>query len=126
MKKTVTLADRVFAVLQGGDKSKLVRFESKLGKYFTKQKAMRQEQISNLQDKIADAYDTAKETVEFVEVDKIKDTDGADAYCATYVGLVLNKLNAIDALQEKIDALEAEISKFEEIESFIYSAEEGL
>lgn len=124
--KKVSLVSRALAFVQGGDEAKLTRFESKLQKFFRKQKSMREEQITNLREKIADAYETVNETVVSVAADRIKDTDSAEFYCATYVKSVEAKLDAVDALQTQIDTLEAEIAKFDKIEAAIYSVETSV
>jgi len=121
--KKVSLVSRALAFVQGGDEAKLTRFESKLQKFFRKQKAMREEQITNLREKIADAYETVNETVVSVAADRIKDTDSAESYCTVYVKAVEAKLDAVEALQSQIDTLEAEIAKFDKIEAAIYSVE---
>lgn len=123
--KKVSLVSRALAFVKGGDEAKLTRFEGKLQKFFRKQKSMREEQITNLREKIADAYETVTETVISVAADRIKDTDSAESYCAVYIKAVEAKLDIVDSLQDQIDTLEAEIAKFNKIEEAIYSVEEA-
>jgi len=123
--KKVSLTDRALIFLQGGDKAKLMRFETKLDKYFRKQKALREEQISSLRDKIADAYEAVDEVVLAVAADRIKDTDSAENYCVTYVKAVENKMDAAEVMEAQIEQLEAEIAKLDKIEARIYNVVEA-
>lgn len=123
--KKVSLVSRALVFLKGGDEAKLIRFESKLEKYFIKQIALRKEQISNLQDKIADAYEAVDEAVVTVAADRIKDTDTAEAYCKTYVQAVESKIDAVEVLESQIEAVEKEIAKLEKIQARIYNVEEA-
>lgn len=121
--KKQSLTDRVLAFLQGGDSAKLSRFESKLEKYFKKQVAMREEAITNLEEKIADAKEELNETVVNVDLDKINSTDSAENYVVTYLRAVQAKEAVVDGLQEQIDTLKAEIKALEKTQDTVYSVE---
>ena len=121
--KKVSLAVRVMALLQGGDNAKVVRFESKLQKYFDKQIKMREDQKETLLDKIADATEAAQEAVVNINLSRINETDGAESYCSVYVSTVNSKLSIVDELQAEIDSLDAEIDQFKKVQDFIYSVE---
>lgn len=119
--KKQTLASRVLAFLKGGDEAKLARFESKLEKYFKKQVDMRNEAISNLEEKIADATEELNETVVNVNPESINSTDQAENYVVTYLRGVQAKEAVIASLQEKIDTLKAEIASLEKTQNTVYS-----
>jgi TPP-dependent trihydroxycyclohexane-1,2-dione (THcHDO) dehydratase len=121
--KKVSLATRVLALLKGGDESKLIRFESKVDKFFTKQIAMRKESIANLEEKIIDAQEALNDTVVGVDIDRVNTTEGADSYVTTYVRNVQAKEEVIANFEEQIAALEAEIAKFETTQATIYSVD---
>ena len=121
--KKVTLTDRILALLSGGDKAKLVRFESKLEKYFIKQVAMRKEKIENLKEKIVDANEELNEAVLQVNVDVLNSTDSAESYVSTYVNQVQRKFDAKENLEEQISILELEVEKLDKLQASIYSEE---
>lgn len=123
--KKQTLASRVLAFLKGGDEAKLSRFESKLEKYFAKQIAMRNEAISNLEEKIVDAKEELNETVVNVETERISSTDLAESYVVTYLRNVQAKEAVVDGLQEQIDTLKAEIAALEKTQGVVYSVNEA-
>lgn len=122
--KKQTLVDRVLSVLQGGDKAKISRFETKLTKYFSKQISMRRDKIENLQEKIDDAKETLNEAVLNVDLDAINGADGAEGYCSVYVSNLDNKLKVIESLETEIEDLQEEIERFEKIQASVYSADE--
>lgn len=116
-----TLVERIMAILKGGDEAKLARFESKLGKYFDKQIAMRREEIETLKDKISDAEEALNDTIVNVSVESINSTDSVEGYCRTYVTSVDNKLKVIEDLEERIKAREEEITRLEKLRDRIYA-----
>jgi hypothetical protein len=122
--KKASLVQRVLAFVNGGDEQKLVRFETKLGKYFNKQISMRKETIENLEDKINDAQEALDETVVNVNVGAINDADGAENYCEKYVQAVMTKMAIIDEYKEEIKDLNAEIEQLEAAKTAIYSVDE--
>jgi prefoldin subunit 5 len=121
--KKQTLASRVLAFLKGGDEAKVARFESKLEKYFKKQIAMREESISNLEEKIADAKEELNETVVNVDVNRINSTDEAEGYVVVYLRSVQAKEAVVNGLQEQIDTLKEEIKALEKTQETVYSVE---
>lgn len=112
---------KVLAYTKGGDEAKLARFEAKLKKYFDKQISYRTEIIDNLKDKISDNMEVLNETVLNINLDKINSTDSTEDYCSDYVGRLDEELKIIDDFSEKIDELEGEISRLEELKSLIFS-----
>lgn len=122
--KKQTLASRVLAFLKGGDEAKLSRFESKLDKYFTRQIAMRKDEIETLEEKVVDATEELNETVVNVDVDRINSTEGAESYVVTYVERVQEKQEVVDGLKAQIEDLKAEIAKFESLQDTVYSVTE--
>ncbi len=123
--KKQSLTERVLNFLKGGDSAKLSRFESKLDKYFTKQVAMRQESISNLEEKIVDAKEELNETVVNVDLERINSTDQAEGYVVSYLRNVQAKEAVVDGLQEQIDTLNAEIKALEKTQATVYSVTEA-
>ena|SRR6478609_9238667 len=123
--KKLTLVERALVFLKGGDESKLARFESKLGKYFKKQVAMREEAISNLEEKITDATDDLNETVVNVDLDSINSTDSAEGYVVTYLRKVQAKQAIVAGLKEQIETLQAEIDALVATEETVYSVTEA-
>jgi hypothetical protein len=122
--KKVSLVARVLAFVNGGDEAKLIRFESKLDKYFNKQISMREDDIENLEDKIKDAQESLGETILNVSVDSINSTDGAEGYCPTYVQSVMDKMEVVNGLNAKITALKSEITDLKAAQTAIYSVAE--
>lgn len=123
--KKQSLTDRVLAFLKGGDQAKLSRFESKLEKYFKKQIAMREEDISNLKEKIADATEELNETVVNVDLEKINSTDQAEDYVVTYIRNIQDREAVVAELQEAIDSLKAEIKALQKTQDTVYSVEQA-
>lgn len=119
--KKQTLTDRVLAYLQGGDKAKLSRFETKFEKYLAKQISMRQDQISNLEEKIVDAKEELNETILKVDLERINHTDSAESYVVTYLRGIQAKEAVVDGFQEQIDTLKAEIKALEKTQETVYS-----
>ena len=119
--KKQSLASRVLAFFKGGDEAKLARFESKLQKYFKKQFDMRKENISNLEEKIADAKEELDETVVNVDLSRINSTDEAEGYVVSYLRAVQAKEAVVDGLQDQIDTLNKEIEALEKTQSTVYS-----
>lgn len=119
--KKQTLASRVLAFLKGGDEAKVARFESKLEKYFKKQVTMREESISNLEEKIADAKEELNETVVNVDVNRINSTDEAESYVVVYLRAVQAKEAVVADFQEQIDTLKKEIEALDKTQSTVYS-----
>ena len=120
MKKS--LATRVLAFLKGGDEAKLVRFESKLDKYFKKQISMREDEIETLTEKIVDVTERLNEVVLNVNLDRVNATEGAEGYCPTYVTGVQRQMKVIEELKEQIEAKQAEIDFFKETQAVIEKA----
>lgn len=121
--KKPSLTDRVMALLTGGDKAKLTRFEVKLVKYFNKQIAMRKETIANLRDKIVDATEALSEAVTGVNVDSINNTDSQESYCSIYVSNLDNKLKVVEQHEASIAVQEKEIARFEKLVAVVFGEE---
>lgn len=115
-----SLVDRILAIISGGDKAKLSRFESKLNKYLDKQISMRRESIETLREKIIDGNEAINDAVTGVDVDKIGSTDGADRYVSDYVRKVSEKLAIVENLEADIKVQEEEIARFEKLKGLIY------
>ncbi len=122
--KKQTLVDRILAIIQGGDKKKLSKFEEKLGKYFTKQISMREDQIKGLKEKIEEADEALQESVLSVDVEKIATGEDAENYCPTYVANLNSKLEKVEDFEEQIAELEKEIARFKKLETAVYTADE--
>jgi cell division protein FtsB len=122
MKKS-TLVNRIMGFLKGGDEAKVTRFETKLGKYFSKQIAMRNEKIENLKDKIVDQEEAMNDSVVNIDLEKINQTDGAESYCSSYVSKISQHVSNIEAYQAEIDVYKAEIARLEKVEATVYGEE---
>ena len=122
MKKS-TLVIRIMGFLKGGDEAKVTRFETKLGKYFSKQIAMRNEKIESLKDKIVDQEEAMTDSVVNIDLERINQTDGAESYCSSYVSRISEHVTKIEAYQAEIDVCKAEIARFEKVEATVYGEE---
>lgn len=119
--KKVTLATRILAVLKGGDEAKLSRFEAKLEKFYDKQISKRKDAMESLRDSLVDAQDSLQETVLSVDLEKIATSTGAEDYCPAYTKQVEAKIEAIEAIEAKIDVLQQEIDRLTTIKDAVFS-----
>lgn len=123
MSKKVSLTTRVLATLKGGDESKINKFESKLLKYFAKQKEIRQNKIESLNDKCEDANDRLQEAIVTVDLEKIK-IEGGVSYIPSYVSKIQTIIDEIDSYQMEIQDNLDEIEKINLLEDSIYGVED--
>lgn len=114
-----SLASKVLAYLKGGDEAKLVRFESKLEKFFKKQIEMRKENITNLEEKIADAKEHLNEMILSVDLGKVNSTDSAEGYVPDYVETLQAQQEVITDLEFEITTLKEEITSLENLKNTI-------
>ena len=119
MKKNTWL-QRITAVLKGGDDAKLVRFQTKLEKYFDKQIKQREDSIETLRDKITDASDNLNDVIESVNLDRIATTEGAESYCKEYTQKVQQAAQTEKNLLDQIEVLEEEITALQELQATIF------
>lgn len=119
----IGLVQRILALVKGGDEAKLVRFETKLGKYLAKQVAMRKEAIEGLKDKIVDAQDKLNEDSLNIQLDRINSSDNIEAYVVDYVRNVKRDISLVKELEAQIASLEEEIEAFNDAAKAIDEAE---
>lgn len=122
MKKT-TLTVRVMAFLKGGDEAKLVRFETRLQKYFKSQVDILEKEKEILNDKLSDAKEELNDYIPNIDIDKISKADGMDEYIKSYVGGLDEKQQTIDDLEETLNELDGEIARLNQLQELIYSEE---
>jgi hypothetical protein len=123
MKKSQTLATRALAFLKGGDEAKLSRFESKLGKYFVAQIAIRTAEIEKLTEKLDDLKEVIDEAIPNVNLDKISQSETLEAYIPQYVALLNVRLEEAEALEAQIEVQQAEVTRLNKIQTLIYGEE---
>ena len=123
--KKMSFVDRILAKLQGGDASKLARFQKKTEKYFTQQISMREDEIAELDDKINDLKDSLTESVENIEMESLNKTETLDAYIPHYVSTLLGVQKKISALVDQQDKLQEEIDDLKATQELVFAEVEG-
>ena len=118
----LTFAQKVMAFLKGGDEAKIARFETKLTKFYSKQIAMRKDQIETFQDKKKDAQESLTDGITSVDLDKIQNTDSLEAYVKEYHNKIQRLSDEVNEFDEKIDNLQEEIKKLEATQTLIFNS----
>lgn len=118
-----TLAQKVLAILKGGDESKLIRFESKLDKQLNKQIDIRKDKIESLEEKIEDAKETLNDTILSVDFDQIQSSDNVESYCKQYIQNILAKQDIIEDFEISLENEKHQIERLTKVKNAIDSVE---
>jgi len=113
-------AKRVIVALKEGDESKVLRFETRLGKYFDNQVEDREKKIENLREKISDAEEALEESILKVELSRIIQIESTDSYIPTYVSNLNRGLTVVEGFEEEIATIEGEIAKLKKLKTLIF------
>lgn len=119
MSRKVSLKERVIAELKGGDDAKLVKFESKLEKYYEKKIKSLRDLIETIDDKIDDENEKLQNIIISPDMDELK-TEGGAHYCPIYFSKVQDQMDVISRLEAQKDNHLAEIDKLNKIYETIY------
>lgn len=118
-----TLAQKVLALIKGGDESKLIRFESKLDKQLNKQIDIRKDSIESLEEKIEDAKEALNDTILSVNFDKIQSSDNVESYCKEYIQNILAKQDIIEDFEIQLENEKHAIERLSKVKQAIDSVE---
>ena len=113
-------AKRVIVALKEGDESKVLRFETRLGKYFDTQVEDREKKIENLREKISDAEEALEESILKVELPRIVQIESTDSYIPNYVNNLNRALTIVEGFEDEIATVDAEIAKLKKLKALIF------
>ena len=98
----MSFVENVLAYLQGGDESKVLKFQNGVEKYLNRQIKEIEDQSEEFVDKLEEAKDELKEASLNVDVSKIQTTDDRKVYIEQYIDLLESKEQKIINLEKKI------------------------
>ena len=115
--RKLTWVERTLARLKGGDEAKVVAFHDKLVKTLNSQIDKSEKKIDAIELQLTEAtdellekqgelYETLNETIEYVDMAKIQDSESRKEYVREYVSSVITADENVGKISEEIKSLE--------------------
>ena len=117
--KSTSWVERVMSRLKGGDEAKLSKFHKEYIKANNKQVGIREDEISDLEEKLEELNDQQAELVETIDFEKVATIASRKHYVDSFRTQQIAQIQEIDAIEEQISEKEEEIVMYEKLNALI-------